>query len=67
MALPVVVVQEERADRLVAKLKELASALKIGPAYDKTSKLGPVYSPEHKQAVIKRIEEGIAEGAELVP
>lgn len=66
MALPVVVVQEEIADRLVAKLKELASALKIGPAYDKTSKLGPVYSPEHKQAVIKRIEEGIAEGAELV-
>ncbi|NCA91659.1 CoA-acylating methylmalonate-semialdehyde dehydrogenase [bacterium] len=66
MALPVVVAQEEIADQLVAKLIELASALKIGPAYDKTTKLGPVYSPEHKQEVIKRIEEGIAEGAKLV-
>ncbi len=66
MALPVVVAQEGIADKLVAKLKELASKLVIGPAYDKTSQLGPVYSEEHKNNVIAWIEKGISEGAELV-
>ncbi len=66
MALPVVVAQEDIADELVAKIKMLASKLKIGAAYDKTTELGPVYSPEHKQSVIKWIEKGIEEGAELV-
>lgn len=66
MALPVVVAQEGIADRLVAKLKELASKLVIGPAYDKNSQLGPVYSEEHKNNVIAWIEKGISEGAELV-
>lgn len=66
MALPVVVAQESIADRLVAKIKELASNLKIGPAYDKSSALGPVYSAQHKAEVIEKIEQGIAEGAKLV-
>lgn len=66
MALPVVVAQESIADELVAKIKEIASNLKVGPAYDKTSKLGPVYSASHKKSVIEWIEKGIAEGAELV-
>lgn len=66
MALPAVVVEESIADQLVDKLKELAAGLKIGPAYDKTSKLGPVYSAEHKADVIAKIGQGIAEGAELV-
>lgn len=66
MALPVVVVEESIADQLVTKIKELAAGLKIGPAYDKTSKLGPVYCAEHKADVIAKIEQGIAEGAELV-
>lgn len=66
MALPVVVAQESIADELVAKIKMLASNLKIGAAYEKTTELGPVYSPEHKQNVIGWIEKGIAEGATLV-
>ena len=66
MALPVVVAQESIADELVAKIKEIASNLKVGPAYDKTSKLGPVYSASHKKSVIEWIEKGLAEGAELV-
>ena len=66
MALPVVVAQESIADCLVAKIKELASKLKIGPAYDKTSSLGPVYSAEHKTEVLAKIETGLAEGAKLV-
>ncbi len=66
MALPVVVVQESIADELVAKIKDIASKLKVGPAYDKSSKLGPVYSAQHRQSVIDWINKGIAEGAELV-
>lgn len=66
MALPVVVVENEIADELVAELVRLASNLKVGPAYDKTTKLGPVYSLSHKQSVISRIEQGIAEGAKCV-
>ncbi|HOO22497.1 MAG TPA: CoA-acylating methylmalonate-semialdehyde dehydrogenase [Clostridia bacterium] len=66
MALPVVVAQNGIADALVAKIKELASKIKIGPAYDKSTKLGPVYSAEHKQKVLEWISKGIEEGAELV-
>lgn len=66
MALPVVVVQESIADELVAKIKELASNLKIGPAYDKSSQLGPVINAGHKESVLNWIQKGIDEGAELV-
>ncbi|MCX6993683.1 MAG: CoA-acylating methylmalonate-semialdehyde dehydrogenase [Kiritimatiellaeota bacterium] len=66
MALPVVVVQEKVADKLVALLKELAGKLKVGPAYDKTSQLGPLVTKEHRESVLNWIEKGIQEGAELV-
>ncbi|MDF2800744.1 MAG: methylmalonate-semialdehyde dehydrogenase [Anaerocolumna sp.] len=66
MALPVVVVEEEVADQLVAKFVELSKELKVGPAYDKTSKLGPVVNKEHKERVLRWIEKGIEEGAKLV-
>jgi malonate-semialdehyde dehydrogenase (acetylating)/methylmalonate-semialdehyde dehydrogenase len=66
MALPVVVVQESIADKLVARVVELAKELKIGPAYDKSTKLGPVVTAEHKEKVIGWINKGIEEGAQLV-
>ncbi len=66
MALPVVVAEESIADRLVEKLVALASALKVGPAYEKESQLGPVYSEEHRASVSKWIETGVKEGAKLV-
>lgn len=66
MALPVVVVQESVADQLVQKVVDLAGKLKIGPAYDKATDLGPVVTREHRQHVISWIEKGLAEGAELV-
>ncbi|MCL2495464.1 MAG: CoA-acylating methylmalonate-semialdehyde dehydrogenase [Oscillospiraceae bacterium] len=66
MALPVVVAQESIADALAAAIVEQAKIRKIGPAYDKSSQLGPVYSAEHKKNVIGRIEAGIAEGAQLI-
>ena len=66
MALPVVVVEEEIADALVAELVRLCKAQKVGPAYDKTSNLGPVGSKAHQKFVLDWIEKGIQEGAQLV-
>lgn len=66
MALPVVVVEEEIADQLVAELVRLCKQQKIGPAYDKESKLGPVVSAEHKKFVTDWIDKGVESGAKLV-
>lgn len=66
MALPVVVAQEGIADQLVAAVKRLAQNLKVGPAYDKESKLGPVVNAAHKQSILDWIQKGLDEGAELV-
>ena len=66
MALPVVVAENEIADELVKEIVDLASKIKVGPAYDKTTKLGPVYSAEHKKKIISDIENGIKDGAVCV-
>ena len=66
MALPAVVVEEEIADQLVAELVRLCKEQKVGPAYDKSSNLGPVGSKSHQKFVLDWIEKGIEEGAQLV-
>jgi malonate-semialdehyde dehydrogenase (acetylating) / methylmalonate-semialdehyde dehydrogenase len=66
MALPTIAVQESVADELVACLVQLAKDRKIGPAYDKSSELGPLVSEGQRKWVTDWIEKGIAEGAELV-
>jgi malonate-semialdehyde dehydrogenase (acetylating)/methylmalonate-semialdehyde dehydrogenase len=66
MALPVIVAQESIADKLSALLVKFAGELKIGPAYDKSSQLGPLVTDAHRQSVLKWIEKGISEGARLV-
>lgn len=66
MALPVVVIQEGIGDKLVAEIVKQAKELKVGPAYDKATGLGPVINAAHKQSVLNWIEKGIEEGASLV-
>ncbi|MDO4787792.1 MAG: CoA-acylating methylmalonate-semialdehyde dehydrogenase [Johnsonella sp.] len=66
MALPVVVVHESIADKLVEEIKKQAQTLKVGPAYDKASKLGPVVNKGHKERIEGYIAKGIEEGATLV-
>ena len=66
MALPVVVVQEGIADELVNEIVKQAKAIKVGCAYDKTVKMGPVVNEAHKQSVLRWIDKGIEEGAKLV-
>ncbi len=66
MALPVAVVQESVADELAALIVRFAKELKLGPAYDKQSQLGPVVSREHRESVVSWIEKGISEGAKVL-
>lgn len=66
MALPVVVVEEAVADELVEKLVEMSRGIKIGPAYDKTSVLGPLVTKAHRDKVTAWIETGVKEGAKLL-
>ena len=66
MALPVVAVQESVADQLVELLVKFAGERKVGPAYDKTSELGPLVSDGHRRFVTDWIGKGLEEGARLV-
>ncbi|SDO36562.1 CoA-acylating methylmalonate-semialdehyde dehydrogenase [Desulforhopalus singaporensis] len=66
MALPVVVVENKIGDELVALLKKYSSEIKLGPAYDKATDMGPVVNRGHQDFVVSWIEKGIKEGAELV-
>ncbi len=66
MALPVIVAQESIADRLAALLVQYSKELKVGPAYEKTSELGPLVTDAHRKFVTGWIEKGIEEGATLL-
>ncbi len=66
MALPVVVAQESIADALIAEMVRQIKTKKIGPAYDKTTDMGPLVTAEHRRSVLDWIETGIAEGATMV-
>lgn len=65
MALPVVVVQESIADELVAAIVKKAKELKVGPAYDKSTGLGPVINARHRESVVKWIEKALKRAQNL--
>lgn len=66
MALPVVAVEETIADRLIQEIIRLCGTKKIGPAYDKTSDLGPVATASHKEFIEGWIQKGVDSGAKLL-
>ncbi len=66
MALSCCVVVESIADKFVAEMVAQAKKIKIGPAYDKTTKLGPITYEKHYKEVLADIDKGVAEGAQLV-
>jgi malonate-semialdehyde dehydrogenase (acetylating)/methylmalonate-semialdehyde dehydrogenase len=66
MALPTVCVEEPIADELVAEIVAVARKLKMGPAWEPTTDLGPLVSTDQKKWVLDWIETGIREGAQLV-
>ena len=66
MALPTIVVEDVIADDLVALLKKYASEMKLGPAYEKSTDMGPVVNQGHKEFVESWIQTGVDEGAQLL-
>jgi phenylacetaldehyde dehydrogenase len=53
-------------DQVVSGLAAAASATKLGPGYDPESQMGPVVSSEQLDRVLGYIEQGKAEGGEVV-
>ncbi|MGV0759873.1 CoA-acylating methylmalonate-semialdehyde dehydrogenase [Tistrella mobilis] len=67
MAISVVVpVGEATADALVEKLVPRIQALKVGPGTDPEAEMGPLVTRAHRDKVENYIDQGVAEGAELV-
>lgn len=66
MALSCCVVQESIADKFVAELKKQIEAINCGPAWDKSTRLGPITYEKHYKEVLADIQKGIDEGATLV-
>ncbi len=67
MAISVAVpVGEETANRLVGALAPKIRMMKVGPATNSDSEMGPVITAEAKQRIAGLIGQGVAEGAELV-
>jgi malonate-semialdehyde dehydrogenase (acetylating)/methylmalonate-semialdehyde dehydrogenase len=67
MAISVAVpVGENTADKLVEALAPRVRSLKVGPATDPESEMGPVVTADAKRRITSLIDKGVAEGAKLV-
>jgi len=67
MAISVAVpVTDAVADALIEKLVPKIEALKVGPAADRTSDMGPLVTKQHLDKVRGYIDSGEAEGAKIV-
>jgi malonate-semialdehyde dehydrogenase (acetylating)/methylmalonate-semialdehyde dehydrogenase len=66
MALPVIVVENAIADKLIPLIVKYAREINLGAACDKSTGMGPVVNQGHKDYVLNWIETGIQEGAELI-
>ncbi|MEE4605563.1 MAG: CoA-acylating methylmalonate-semialdehyde dehydrogenase [Desulfobacteraceae bacterium] len=54
------------ADELLEKFMTAAKSVKVGDGLDEQTAMGPVVSAAHKERVLGYIEQGIAEGADLI-
>jgi malonate-semialdehyde dehydrogenase (acetylating)/methylmalonate-semialdehyde dehydrogenase len=66
MAISAVVAVGAAGDQLVRELAANARALKVGPSLGEGVDMGPVITAEHRQSILRHIEAGVAEGADLV-
>ena len=67
MAIPLVVaVGEATAEAVVAGLRAEIARMKVGPGTDPSSDMGPLISRPHFEKVKAYVEQGVAEGAQLV-
>ncbi|HTN94940.1 MAG TPA: CoA-acylating methylmalonate-semialdehyde dehydrogenase [Gallionella sp.] len=66
MAISTVVAVGDIADALVAKLKQRAEKLVVGPGDKKGVDMGPVISAQHRDKIVGYIDSGVQQGARLV-
>ncbi len=66
MAQTLVIAVGDTGDRLRPLMEERIAKLKIGPGMEPGVDMGPVYTAEHRESIIRWIDKGEAEGAELV-
>jgi malonate-semialdehyde dehydrogenase (acetylating)/methylmalonate-semialdehyde dehydrogenase len=66
MAQTLVITVGDAGDRLRPLMLERIAGLKVGPGMEPGVDMGPIYTKEHRESVIRWIDKGVAEGAELV-
>jgi malonate-semialdehyde dehydrogenase (acetylating)/methylmalonate-semialdehyde dehydrogenase len=66
MALPAVAVEESIADQLVDELVNVSKTINLGPAYEKSTGMGPIVNAGHRDFITDWIETGVREGAKLI-
>ncbi len=66
MAVSVVLASEAIADELVAKIKDRIPAIKVGPASEDGSEMGPLITGEHRDKVKGYVDGAPGEGATVV-
>jgi malonate-semialdehyde dehydrogenase (acetylating)/methylmalonate-semialdehyde dehydrogenase len=66
MAQTLVIAVGDSGARLRPLLEERIGRLRIGPGMEPGMDMGPIYSAEHRESIIRWIDKGEAEGAELV-
>ncbi len=66
MAISAVVAVGDAGDALVARLREKALDVKVGPGRDRDSEMGPVVTPEAKTRIVGYVDRGVQAGACLV-
>jgi malonate-semialdehyde dehydrogenase (acetylating) / methylmalonate-semialdehyde dehydrogenase len=65
MAISVVVAVDPVGDELVEKIASRMPALKVGPADDEQSEMGPLVTLQHRDKVASYLDTGVSEGAVL--
>ncbi len=66
MAISAVVAVGSAGDRLVAKLKDKANAIKVGPGDDASSDMGPIVTAASRDRIVGYVASGEDAGASLV-
>jgi malonate-semialdehyde dehydrogenase (acetylating)/methylmalonate-semialdehyde dehydrogenase len=66
MAISIAVVVGDVGDKLIEKLLPRIDQLKVGNGMQKDSEMGPLVTAEHKAKVEGFIDQGVAEGANLI-
>jgi len=61
-----VLVLVDRAERMLERIVETATTIKLGNGMDRTTTMGPVISAASKQRITEYVGIGVAEGAELL-